>query len=306
MDLPVVHAKDLAKLLPIEAAIDALEEAFASPRLPETPQRSHLDVGTGDLLVMPSWSDHGLGVKLVTVNQSNPATGLPLVNGVYVLFSHTTLQPLAILDAAALTGIRTSAVSGLATRHLARSDAQTLAMFGAGIQAKHHVEAMLAVRPIQRVICISRTEWRAEELLVRARAFGVEARLGHPDDVAHADIVCTCTTASKPLFDGMKLARGAHVNAVGAYRPTTRELDDTTISRGSIVVESRPAALAEAGDLLIPLRLGVIDESAIVADLAEVVAGKLVRRERDDITVFKSVGVAFEDLVVASAAYDRL
>ena len=306
MDLPVVHASDLGKLLPIEAAIDALEEAFAQARLPETPQRSHLDVGTGDLLMMPSWSDFGLGVKLVTVNQSNPAAGLPLVNGVYVLFSHTTLQPVAIIDAAALTGIRTSAVSGLATRHLARNDAHTLVVFGAGTQAKHHLEAMLAVRPIERVICVSRTNWRAEEFLVRARSFGVQARLGEPDDVGHADIICTCTTSAKPVFDGARLAPGGHVNAVGAYRPTTRELDDTTIGRGEIVVETRRAALAEAGDLLIPLKLGVIDESAIVADLAEVVAGKLVRRERDDITIFKSVGVAFEDLVVAIAAYDRL
>ena len=306
MDLPVVHASDLGKLLPIETAVDALEEAFARARLPETPQRSHLDVGTGDLLMMPSWSDFGLGVKLVTVNQSNPAAGLPLVNGVYILFSHTTLQPVAIIDAAALTGIRTSAVSALATRHLARNDANTLVVFGAGTQAKHHLEAMLAVRPIERVICVSRTSWRAEEFLVRGRSLGVQARLGEPDDVAHADIVCTCTTSAKPVFDGARLAPGAHVNAVGAYRPTTRELDDTTIGRGEIVVETRKAALAEAGDLLIPLKLGVIDESAIVADLAEVVAGKLVRRERDDITIFKSVGVAFEDLVVAIAAYDRL
>ncbi|MDQ4064812.1 MAG: ornithine cyclodeaminase family protein [Actinomycetota bacterium] len=306
MDLPVVHSADLGKLLPVESAIDALEAAFLDARLPETPQRSHLDVGTGDLLMMPSWSDHGLGVKLVTVNQSNPAAGLPLVNGVYVLFSHTTLQPLAIIDAAALTGIRTAAVSGLATRHLARSDSRVLVMFGAGTQAKHHLEAMLAVRALERVICISRTRWRAEEFLVRARSFGIQAQLGEPDDVAHADIVCTCTTSAKPVFDGARLAPGVHVNAVGAYRPTTRELDDTTIGRGAIVVETRKAALAEAGDLLIPLKLGVIDDSAIVADLAEVVAGKLVRREREDITIFKSVGVAFEDLVVAIAAYDRL
>ncbi len=306
MDLPVVHSNDLTKLLPMEAAIDALEEVFGAARLPEAPQRTHLDVGSGDLLLMPAWSDAAVGVKLVTVNQSNPAAGLPLINGVYVLFSHGTLQPVAVFDAATLTGIRTAAVSGVATRHLARPDVKRLVIFGAGAQARHHLEAMLAVRTFKEVVCVSRTTWRAEEFALHVATFGIKSSVGTPDDVARADVVCTCTTSSKPVFDGAKLPRGAHVNAIGAFRPSTRELDDETVSRGPLVVETRAAALAEAGDVLIPMKLGVIDESAIVADLAEVVAGKLVRREPSDVTIFISVGVAFEDLIVAQAAFDRL
>jgi ornithine cyclodeaminase len=306
MDLPVIHAKELRKLLPMGAAIDALEETFGAARLPEAPQRSHLDVGTGELLVMPSWSDRGVGVKLVTVNPSNPQAGLPLINGLYVLFSQRTLEPIAALDAGTLTAIRTAAVSGLATRHLARPDVRTLVIFGAGTQAHSHLESMLAVRAFEELICVSRTGWRAEELVTRARGLGIKAETGGREDVARADVVCACTTSPKPVFEGSKLSDGTHVNAVGAYKPTTRELDDDTMARGRIVVESRDAALAEAGDIIIPLRTGVIDESAIAADLAEVVAGKLVRADARDITIFKSVGVAFEDLVVARAAYDRL
>jgi ornithine cyclodeaminase/alanine dehydrogenase-like protein (mu-crystallin family) len=306
MDLPVIHAKELRKLLPMGAAIDALEETFGAARLPEAPQRSHLDVGTGDLLLMPAWGDHGVGVKLITINPSNSEAGLPLINGLYVLFSRRSLEPICAIDAAALTAIRTAAVSGLATRHLARPDAKTLAIFGAGTQAHSHLESMLSVRAFEEMICISRTGWRAEELVTRARSFGIKADVGEPEDVVRAAVVCTCTTSSKPVFDGSKLAEGTHVNAVGAYKPTSRELDDDTIARGRIVVESRAAALAEAGDIIIPLRTGVIDDSAIAADLSEVVAGKLVRADSRDVTVFKSVGIAFEDLVVARAAYDRL
>lgn len=306
MDLSVIHAKELAKLLPMGVAIDALEEAFGAETLPEAPQRSHLDVGTGDLLLMPAWGDHGVGVKLATVNPSNPAAGVPLINGLYVLFSRPTLEPIAAIDAAALTAIRTAAVSGLATRHLARGDAKVLAIFGAGAQAHSHLEAMLAVRDIEDVICVSRTRWRVEELATRARTYGVRADVGVPDDVVRADVVCACTTSEQPVFDGSRLADGAHVNAVGAYKPAARELDDHAIARARIVVELRAAALAEAGDLVIPLRRGVIDEDAIVAELADVVRGALVRRGSDDITIFKSVGVAFEDLVVAQAALERL
>lgn len=306
LDLPVVHSNDLVKLLPIDAAIDALEEAFGAARLPETPQRTHLDVGSGDLLLMPSWGDQGVGVKLVTVNPSNPDAGLPLINGLYILFSQRSLQPVAAFDAAALTGIRTAAVSGLATRHLARPDSTVLVIFGAGVQARHHLDAMLAVRAFGEVVCVSRTTWRAEEFAAAARNYGIKADVAEADAVSRADVVCTCTTSSRPVFDGTKLADGTHVNAVGAYTPTTRELDDAAITRGPLVVETREAALAEAGDLLIPMQTGLIDEASITADLSEVIGGKLVRTRPEDVTIFKSVGVAFEDLVVGKAAFDRL
>lgn len=290
----------------MEAAIDALETAFGSGSLPAAPLRAHVDTPWGTLITMPAAGAEGAGVKVVTVTSSNPGRGRSLIQGLYVLFARQTQEPEAAIDGAALTAIRTGAVSGLATRHLARQDAARLVIFGAGTQARSHLGAMRAVRPVERVIVVSRTEARAEELAGAAREMGLEAKTDTPEAVAQADLVCTCTTSPTPVFDGGQLPDGAHVNAVGAYTPDTREVDDETIRRGRVVVETREVALAEAGDLLIPIRAGVVGPDHVVADLAEVMGGAPVRRGPDDVTLFKSVGVAFEDLVVARAVADRL
>ncbi len=301
----MIGAQELRNALSIEAAIDALDAAFAG-ELPAAPQRQHLQMDGGDLLLMPAWGPQGVGVKLVTLNPANPDAGLPFVHAVYELFDAKTLAPVLSIDGAELTVIRTAAVSGVATRHLARGDSRTLMIFGAGAQAKGHLDAMLAVRDIERVLVASRTASSAEALAELARAKGVVAEAVSPRAVTEADIVCTCTTSSTPVFDGNDLKAGVHVNAVGAYRPDMRELDDATITRARIVVETRAAALAEAGDLLIPLGSGAIAPDAIVAELSDVARGAPVRTHPDDITVFKSVGVAFEDLVVAAAASEAL
>jgi ornithine cyclodeaminase len=306
MGLALIDAVGLQRALPMEAAIDALEAAFRAPRLPASPLRTHVEAGEADLLMMPAVGEPGIGIKLVTVNPSNPDRGLPLIHAVYVLFGGRSTEPRAVIDGAALTSLRTAAVSGLATRHLANPEAERLVIFGAGVQGHSHLQAMRAVRPIWLVTVVSRSPERAAELVDRARALDMEASVGGPEAVTKADIVCTCTTSAEPLFDGALLKPGAHVNAVGSYQPHTRELDDAAMSRARIVVETREAALAEAGDLLIPLEAGVMGPSAIVADLAQVVRGAAVRTSPDDITIFKSVGVAFEDLVVAKAALDRI
>jgi ornithine cyclodeaminase/alanine dehydrogenase-like protein (mu-crystallin family) len=305
MTLPRIGADQLNELLPMTEAIDALETSFAAERLPEAPLRTHLDAGPGDLLVMPAVGEQGAGVKIVTVTPPNPSRGLPLIHGVYVLFAPDTLEPLAVLDGAALTGLRTAAVSGLATRHLARADARRLVVFGAGTQARTHLDAMLAVRPIERVVVVSRSAAPAERLAAEARERGVEAAVGTPDDVTDADVVCTCTTSAEPVFDGSLLPEGAHVNAVGSYQPHTREVDTEVVRRARVVVETREAALEEAGDLLIPIGEGVMGRDHVVADLAELVRGARVRTSDADVTLFKSVGVAFEDLAVARAAVER-
>jgi ornithine cyclodeaminase/alanine dehydrogenase-like protein (mu-crystallin family) len=284
----------------MEAAINALEVAFTSER-PETPLRSHIEVGGGSLWMMPATGAEGAGVKLITINDDNPGRGLPLIQGAYVLFAPETMTPEAVIEGSALTGIRTAAVSGLATRHLARADASRLVIFGAGTQANTHLDAMAAVRPISSVTVVARTMDRAERLVRRARSMGMESSAGAPDAVAGADIVCTCTTSPDPVFDGSMLPSGAHVNAIGAYQAHTRELDDAVIARAKIVVETRAAALEEAGDVIIPLRAGLIDEGS-VTELGAAIVGPPVRRGPEDVTVFKSVGVAFEDLAVARAA----
>jgi ornithine cyclodeaminase/alanine dehydrogenase-like protein (mu-crystallin family) len=302
--LPLIDADELARLLPMPAAIDALERAFSDPALPEAPPRTRVEVRGGELLLMPAAGRPGVGVKLVTLNPSNPDRGRPFVQGAYVLFDPDTLSPEAVLDGTALTKLRTAAVSGLATRHLARPDASRLVLFGAGATANAHLDAMLAVRRFRTVRVASRSEAPARALAERARAAGLDAAVAGPEAVAEADVVCTCTTSERPVFDGTLLPPGAHVNAIGAYRPDMRELDDETVARARVAVETREAAMAEAGDLLIPLRSGRIGRDHVVADLGEVVRGARVRRGPDDVTVFKSVGIAPEDLIVARAAVD--
>jgi ornithine cyclodeaminase len=237
----------------------------------------------------------------VTLTPSNPDRGVPFIHAAYVLFDGETQAPRAVLDGEALTALRTAAVSGLATRYLAREDAHRLMLFGAGVQAKAHLEAMTAVRPVTGVTVMSRSPGPAEDLVEEARKRGIAASVGEPDAVAKADLVCTCTTSDEPLFDGSGLRPGAHVNAVGSYQPHTRELDTEAVRRARVVVETRAVALEEAGDLLIPIEEGAIGQDHIVADLAEVVRGRSVRTSPDDVTLFESVGMAFEDLVVARA-----
>lgn len=299
-------ASELDARLDVVAAADALTEAFRSGVAVEAPRRSQLPMGNATFLTMPAAGEVTgrtlAGAKLVTVRPANRELGEPSIHATYVLFGGAAAAPLAILDGEALTNLRTSAVSAVATRLLAAPDASTLVIVGAGAQAHAHLSAMCAVRPIREVVVVGRNATRAEALVGAARARGLSARTGTPDDVGAAEIVCTCTTSDTPVFDGARLAAGAHVNAVGSFQPHTRELDDATMCRARLVVEDREAALAEAGDLRIPLGSGVLEASAIVADLAELCGGASVRQSAEDVTVFKSVGLAMEDLVVAAAA----
>lgn len=305
MRLRVIDATELRRALPMSVAIDALETAFRT-QLPSAPLRSNVETPAGSLLLMPSSSEDALGVKLVTLTATNAGRGLPYIHALYALFDGATQAPRAILDGAALTALRTGAVSGLATRRLAGPEASRLVVFGAGVQARSHVEAMRAVRPVERVTIVSRSTPSAEALVDALRAEGLDAGVGVPDVVAEADLVCTCTTSPEPVLEGRLLAPGTHVNAVGAYTPETRELDDEAVRRARVVVETREVAMAEAGDLLIPIREGIVGVDHVAADLAELVAGAPVRRSPRDVTAFVSVGVAFEDLVVARAAVERV
>src|ERR671918_460340 len=231
--LPLIDADELARLLPMRAAIDALERAFAEPELPEAPQRTVVAVAAGELLLMPAAGSAGVGVKLVTLAPDNRGRGLPFVQAAYVLFDPDTLSPRAVLDGTALTNLRTAAVSGVATRHLAGPGASGLVIFGAGATATAHLDAMVAVRPIRSLGVVSRSRGPAEALAARGRDRGLEAAVAGAEAVAEADVVCTCTTSERPVFDGGLLAPGAHVNAIGAYRPDMRELDDVECQRSA-------------------------------------------------------------------------
>lgn len=303
-ELRLIGAEELRARLPMVAAIDVLETAFRTLDPGTGPLRTSLETPAGSLLMMPAFGEAGVGVKLVTLTSSNPGRGLPYIQAGYVLFDTVTQSPEAVLDGTALTALRTAAVSGLATRHLAREDATRLVVFGAGVQARAHLEAMCAVRPVTELVVVARSAGPAGSLVQAGLERGLAARAGSPGSVAEADLICTCTTSGEPLFDGSLLASGVHVNAVGSHRPDARELDTETVRRGRVVVESREVALAEAGELAIPIAEGAIGRAHVVADLAATVRGAGVRRSTDDLTVFKSVGMAFEDLIVARAIVD--
>ena len=259
------------------------------------------------MLLMPAWDDAAAGVKLVTVHPPNSSRGLPLINGVYVLFSGETLEPIACFEAAALTALRTAAVSAVATKHLAGPAAGRLVVFGSGVQADSHVRALAAVRTLEEVILVPHRPGGADELVARLTAEGIPARPGTAGDVAGSDLVCTCTTSPTPVLEGGLLRPGTHVNAVGSHTPQAREVDTATVERAFVVVETREAAGAEAGDLLIPLAEGAVVPVRVPgAELGEVVRGVAPDDRWGDITLFKSVGVAFEDLALARFAYERI
>jgi ornithine cyclodeaminase len=284
-------AAAIARRLPHAAAVDALEAALRGGLDPEAdPPRSSVAAAAGELLIMPSAAGGGLGVKLVTVG------GEPRVQGVYVLFDGATLAPVALLDGAGLTDVRTSAVSALAVRHLAAREPRRVVVFGTGPQARAHVHALRAVAPVEHVALVGRDRTRVAAL---ARELG--AVPAGPEAVAGADVVCCCTTAREPLFDGDAVTDEATVVAIGSHEPEAREVDERLAARATVVVESRASALREAGDVIQAIAAGALAEDELVG-LAELVRGEASPapgRPR----LFKSTGMAWEDLVLAAAAH---
>ncbi len=300
-----LDAPDVWQRLSMVDAIDALEQAIGTNGFAEGPQRLHLHELGQDFLVMPAMAEGWAGVKLVSLDPDNPGRGKSFINGVYTLFVPPGLEPEVTIEGRALTELRTGAVSGLATRHLARPDASRLTIFGAGAQGRSHLLAMTAVRDLTEVrIVAPRTESAEAFIAFAGDHLDVPVRPGTPDDVATSDIICTCTSSATPVFDGGRLPAGVHVNAVGAYRPDLQEIDVTTVSDSRVVVELREAALTEKGDLLLAESNGGWDREAIVADLPELLRdGVAGRTTPEDRTLFSSVGHAYEDLVVARAVF---
>lgn len=257
-------------------AADQLEAALLRGLDPEAdPPRSSVPVEGGELLVMPSGAAGHPVVKLVTIG------GEPRIQGVCVVFDRVTLAPVAVLDGIAVTNLRTAAVSALAVRHLATPDARRLLIFGRGPQAHAHEAALRAMRPIEHVDMVGRDHSGVDEL------------------VAAADIVCCCTTAREPLFDGALVADHATVVAIGSHEPEARETDDALAARATIVVESRTSALREAGDVIAAIAAGAATADRLVT-LAELVRGD-ARLDSGRPRFFKSTGMSWEDAVVAAA-----
>lgn len=300
----VISEEQVRASAEIGEVIRALREAFARDfrATLQMPVRTQLDLGSSVLLLMPC-HDKAMqmaGVKMVTVS---PQTG---VNATYLLLEPATGKTLAMMEANYLTDVRTAATSAVATDLLARRDAETLGIFGCGRQAKAHFTVLPHVRTFRRfLVCGS----ARSDVKSFCQAMKTENKIevepvSAETCIAESDVLCTCTTSPEPLFDGRLLRPGTHLNLVGAFQTHTREVDDETVKRSRIVVDTYEGALAEAGDLLIPIRNGSINHQHILADLHELVSGKkVVRSSPEDITLFKSVGCALEDLVTAKLVY---
>jgi ornithine cyclodeaminase len=310
----VVSQREVAALLPMADCMAAMADVLQALARGEVllPLRQVLGLpgGKGAFAVMPAvLGTATLGVKAITVLPGNHGTAYDSHQGAVLLFEgeHGSLQ--AILDASAVTAIRTAAISGVATRALAREDAGDLALLGTGVQADSHLQAMLAARPLRRIRAWSRQPENVQAFADRAaRRHGLKVEVARTarDALAGADLVCTVTSAREPVVQADWIASGAHINAVGASVPTARELDSATVARARLFVDRRESAQAEAGDFLIPRAEGRVTDGHILGELGEVLLGRLPgRRSPEEVTVFKSLGLAAEDLAAARLVHSR-
>jgi len=319
VNLRILSADDVRRALPMDQAVEAMKHAFAqlSGGRAEVPIRLPIDVKAhnGVTLFMPAYlaDDDQMAIKIVSVYSDNPAQGLPLIHALVVVIDASTGIPRAAMDGTYLTALRTGAVSGAATDLLARPEIRTAAIFGAGAQGRTQLEAVCAVRPIEQA-------WVFDPDLERSLAYASEmgARLSLRVNVAaspaeavqNADVVCTATTSAAPVFDDANLQPGVHINAVGAYTPHMQEIPVETVVRAKVVVDHLESSMAEAGDLIIPIQQGRFNQDRIYAELGDIAAGRKPGRETaNEITLFKSVGVAVQDVAAAGrvlATADRL
>ena len=316
-----LSADDVDRALTFSGLVETLRAAFRDGAV--QPVRHHHGVEKPDgaastLLLMPAWTDFNaagtskdghIGVKIVTVSPDNNAIGKPAVMGLYLLLDGRTGEPQALIDGQRLTQWRTACASALAASYLARADAERLLVIGAGALSPFLAQAHAAVRSLKTIRIWNRTPANAEKVVADLVAKGLPAETAHDLDaeLAEADIVSSATISTTPLVTGARLKPGAHVDLVGGFTPDMREADDEAISRARVYVDTRAGATKEAGDIVQPLASGVLKPEAIVADLAELTRGEKKGRESaDEITLFKSVGAALEDLAAGIAVYRSL
>ncbi len=311
--LPFITAVQVRTALPYPALVDALRSGFAQPA--RVPQRHAYDLsGQGTLLLMPAWQDGGaLGVKLVSVMPGNRERGLPTVHALYVLMDAQTGVPLALIDGEQLTLRRTAAVSALASGSLSRADSRTLLMVGSGRLAPDMAVAHCTVRPIERVLVWGRNPEQVSDAIRRTRTAGLPAtvELQPAQSLAQAcgiaDIICCATTSTTPLVRADWVRPGTHVDLVGGFRADMREADDALICSASLFVDTADGALAEAGDLVQPIRAGLLSREAVLAELSDLAARRHAgRRHASEVTLFKSVGSALADLASATLVWQLL
>ena len=303
MQIRILTAADVGKALSMDAAIDAVARAYAqlSAGKATMPLRSRFHTPKGVTLLMPAHlhASGDFAVKVVSVYPDNPKRGLPTVAATVMALDAQTGMPLALIEGDSLTALRTGAAGGVAAHHLSRADAHTVALFGAGVQARAQLQAAMAVRPIKRVFIVDPMQTAARRLADAISGWPepAEVILGQSSRAAvtQADIVLAATTTMTPLFDGNDLRPGTHVTGVGSFTPQMQEIDATTIHRARVVVDQRDAAMAEAGDI-------IIGKAVIDAEIGEIINGEKPGRQNEtEITFFKSVGLAVQDAVTAAA-----
>ena len=311
----LLSADEVKRALPMKQAIEKMKEAFMlmSGDQAIVPPRTHLEIPehNGTVLMMPVYlpSSHRIGLKFLSLFEENPQHGLPTIQAVVIVMDATNGRPLALMDGASLTALRTGAGTGAATDVLARQDAQVAAIFGAGTQGCTQLEAICAVRPITQAYIFDPQAQRAEEFAREmSEHLSLTINVAESFDVLRqADIICTATTAPTPVFSDGDLKPGVHINAIGSYKPHIREIPGDTVLRAKVVVDHRASCLSEAGDLLIPMGEGLIDEEHIYAEIGELVRGDKAGRTSDsEVTLYKSVGNAIQDLVAASEVLERI
>ncbi|HWV33990.1 MAG TPA: ornithine cyclodeaminase [Thermomicrobiales bacterium] len=313
----VLTRADLKNLVPMHEAVDLMKTAFTelSAGRAVVPMRTVLEIEpeTSSTLVMPAYLPGvgALGFKVISIFTKNPARGLPTGNAMVCMLDEETGVPKALLNGAFLTALRTGAVSGAATDLLARKDARRLTVIGAGVQAVTQAAAVCTVRDIDEVTVVYRSEdsWQRFQEAVKRDWPEIADRITGTTDaeaaVRPADVICAATTSSKPVFKAAWVKPGTHINGVGSFTPEMQEIPAETVTQARVVVDHRESALSEGGDLIIPLRAGAFGEDHIVAELGEVAAGGVTGRTADEeITFFKSVGNAVQDVVVARRAID--
>jgi alanine dehydrogenase len=314
----ILNRSELTSVASMTDAIALMKQAFQelSAGKAVSPLRTPIEVGDdlGVSLFMPAFvpGSAALGMKLVSVFPQNPAIGLPTIHAVVCLVSAETGEPLALIEGGYLTALRTGAVSGAATDLLARPESSTLVVIGSGAQGMTQAAAVCAVRPINRLIVVGRDTARLDRFKVAvnenipAYTGSVEASIHAEDVVPLADIICTATTSKTPVFADKDLKPGVHINAVGAFTPAMQEIPSETIARSRVIVDLFEHAYAEAGDLINPVNEGLVTPDHFHDELGMLVAGSVKGRiSAEQITFFKSVGNAVQDVVVAKLAFER-
>jgi ornithine cyclodeaminase/alanine dehydrogenase-like protein (mu-crystallin family) len=306
--LRILSGEDVKKSLTMTQAIAAMKDAFVqlSSGRADVPPRVHLDLADRDAtaLFMPVYlpSTEMLGCKVVSVFRTNPSRGLPLIHALIMVLDGSTGRPVAVMDGEYLTALRTGAASGLATDLMARKDSRTAVIFGAGRQGRTQLEAVAAVRPIDRAYVIDVNPANAAAFASEMTArLNLEVAVAPSLEVVNeADVICTATTSSDPVFSDGMLKPGVHINGVGSYKPNSAEIPPATIVRARVAVDSRASCLSEAGDLIMPIQQGMITRDHIYAEIGEIAAGtKEGRSSEEEVTVFKTVGNALQDLAAA-------